>query len=72
MTRDVKRDLAPETFNLTVKGLTGQARFSAYDPLRDTQQKVRAQAFGTDGVKLELSATDYPLLLEVDESASSR
>ena len=72
MTRDVKRDLAPETFTLTIKGLARQARFSAYDPIRDTRQAVRAVAVGTDEVKLEVSATDYPILLEVDESASAK
>jgi hypothetical protein len=67
MTRDLKRDLPAEKFTVTVKGLGARATFSAYDPIRDARDPVHAISVGDDTVKLEVSARDYPILLEVKE-----
>ncbi len=69
VTRDIRRDLPPEKFTVTLKGLTGDgAKLSAYDPILDRRQDVSAVAAGQNTLKLELSATDYPILLEVEEA----
>ena len=68
MTRDIRRDLAPENFTVTVKGLAGpSAKITAYDPLLDQRKKVKVISADGDMVKLELATTDYPVLLEVEE-----
>jgi len=67
MTRDLKRDLPAEKFTVTVKGLGARATFSAYDPIRDAREPVQDISVGGDTVKLDVSARDYPILLEVKE-----
>jgi hypothetical protein len=66
MTRDIKRDLPEEKFTVTVRGFDAKAKFSAYDPIRDARSAVRVISADASAVKLELSARDYPVLLEVD------
>jgi len=70
VTRDIRRDLPAEKFTVTLNGLVGQgAKVTAYDPILDRRQDV-AVASGTQyTLQLELSATDYPLLLEVEEAS---
>jgi hypothetical protein len=68
MTRDIRRDLPPENFTVTIKGIIGQnAKITAYDPLLDRRKSVRVISAEGDVLKLELTATDYPILLEVEE-----
>jgi hypothetical protein len=66
MTRDIRKDLAPEQFTVTVKGFDASAKFSAYDPLLNQRVDVRSKAAGGGAVQLELTARDYPVLLETE------
>jgi len=69
MSRDIRRDLPEEAFTVTLKGLAGkEAKVSAYDPILDRRQAVRVLAAEPQTLQLELLATDYPVLLEVEES----
>ena len=71
MTRDVRRDLTPEKFAVTLKGINGAgAQIEAYDPILDRAVGVRAVSVQGDELELELTATDYPVLLEITEAAS--
>jgi hypothetical protein len=67
-TRDILHDLPPENFTVTIKGLMGQnAKITAYDPIRDERKDVHVVSVAGDEMKLELTATDSPILLEVEE-----
>ena len=69
MTRDIRRDLAEEKFTVTIKGLAGQgAKVTAYDPLLDRPKEVRVLASADGVLRLEVAATDHPVLLEVQEA----
>jgi hypothetical protein len=68
MTRDIKRDLPAEKFALTIRGLDPRAHFSVYDPILDRRQKIRGLSGHGGAVIIELSARDYPALLEVEET----
>jgi len=69
VTRDIRRDLPPEKFTVAIRGLAGSgAKLSIYDPMLDrrTNASVLSDEKGT--LKLELTAGDYPVLLEVEEA----
>jgi hypothetical protein len=69
MTRDIRRDLPPENFTVTLKGLNGKApKLTAYDPILDQRLDVQVISNEQGLLRLNLSATDYPILLEVHES----
>jgi len=69
VTRDIRRDLAPEKFTVALKGLTAKAaKLTAYDPILDKRHPVPVLSNKDGLLKLELTATDYPILLEVQES----
>lgn len=68
MTRDVRKDLAPEEFTVQVSGINGKkAVVSVYDPINNRQVPVKVVIRATDRLKLTLMATDYPYLLIVQE-----
>jgi hypothetical protein len=68
MSRDVRRDLPEVVFTVTIKGLVGRgAKLSAYDPILDRRKAVRVLSAEAETLGLELLATDYPRLLEVEE-----
>lgn len=70
MTRDIKRDLPGEEFTVTLKGIAGDgAKVSAFDPIANVSKPVRLLAADAGTTKLQLQATDYPVLLEIEESA---
>ena len=66
MTRDIKCDLPEEKFTVTIKGISARAKFSVYDPIRNSRKSVAAISGDGDVVKIELSAADYPQLLEAE------
>ncbi len=70
VTRDIRRDLPEEAFRVTIKGLAGKkAKVTAYDPSAGPiQANPRAFRPTGDDAGLELPATDYPMLLEVEEA----
>ncbi len=69
MTRDIRRDLPPEKFTVAIKGLAGKgAKLSAYDPILDRRQDVPVISDDEGTLKLDLTAVDYPVLLEVEEA----
>jgi hypothetical protein len=69
VTRDIRRDLPEEKFTVAIKGLAGKgAKLTAYDPVLDRRKDVRVVSAEGDTLKLELAATDYPVLLEVEEA----
>ena len=73
MTRDIKKTLPPEEYTVNVAGLRGRgARFSVYDPLRDTAVPVKVLEAGDERVRLRLIAADYPYLLEIEEAAQQQ
>lgn len=70
MTRNITKDLAPEEFTVKIRGLRGRgASVTAYDPIRDRNIPVRIEQRGPNELTLNLTATDYPYLLEVEEAA---
>jgi len=72
MTRDIRRDLPAELFTITLKGLAGRgARVTAYDPICDQRQPVQVVAADEGLLKVEVAATDYPVLLEVEEAGGT-
>ena len=48
-------------------GVGRGAKPSAYDPVLDRRQAVRVLSDRDGTLKLELTAVDYPVLLEVEE-----
>jgi hypothetical protein len=69
VTRDIRRDLPPEKFTVAIKGLVGKgAKLSAYDPVLDQRQAVRVLSDEEGTLKIELTAVDYPVLLEMEEA----
>ena len=69
VTRDIRRDLPEEKFTVTIKGLSGKgAKLTAYDPMLDRRENVRILSTEDGMLKLELTAVDYPVLLEVEEA----
>ena len=68
ITRDVKQNLAPEAFTVTIQGLRGKgATVSTYDPLSGVSVPVRQKSGTSDTLTATVRATDSPRLLEVTE-----
>ncbi len=64
MTRDVRRELEPEAYRVTLAGLpAAHTRASLYDPLTGRFEPVRVRAATGGRVTVELHATDSPRLL---------
>ncbi len=69
MTRDIKRDLKEEEFTVTLKGIGGNgAKVSAFDPIANASKKATVLASEGETIKVQLQATDYPVLLEIEEA----
>ena len=69
MTRDIMKDLNPEKFTVEIKGVKGSnASVTAYDPINDKTVPVTVKKKGADSLSLELTATDYPYLLTIQEA----
>lgn len=69
MTRDIRQELGPQVYVLTVKGWQAEGlKVSGYDPVLDEPVPVKVTA-GEGKVRLELPLRDYPVLLEIEEGA---
>lgn len=69
MTRDITRDLPPETYRITLAGIDrARARVRLYDPVGDRDAPVEVLGGDDDTITLELSLTDTPRLLLIDDS----
>ncbi|HEY9667892.1 MAG TPA: hypothetical protein V6C91_13860 [Coleofasciculaceae cyanobacterium] len=69
MTRDVTKDLPPEQFTVQIKGIKGNsASVTAYDPINDKNVRVSVTGKSADTLSVNLTATDYPYLLIVQEA----
>lgn len=67
MTRDIRQELGPQGYVLTVKGWQAEGlKVSGYDPVLDEPVPVKVTA-GDGRVRLEVALRDYPVLLEVEE-----
>lgn len=65
-TRDVREDLPPELFEVTLSGPFGPGvSVRAYDPLLDADVPLSARA-SNGSLELDIEATDYPRILIVD------
>jgi hypothetical protein len=70
MTRDVQRDLSPENFTVEISGINNVASVSVYDPMNDQNIPVKvSRKVGSNSLVLELTATDYPYLLNINTNA---
>jgi hypothetical protein len=70
-TRDMRSNLPPESYTVTLRGLNlSNATVSAYDPMGDSNAPVSVTPLGRTRASFELSATDYPRLLIVEETAT--
>jgi hypothetical protein len=68
MTRDVMQDLPPEAFTVQIKGLrSDRLSVTVYDPIQDKTVPVTVRGRGSDTLSLDLTATDYPYLLTIEE-----
>lgn len=67
VTRDIKRDLPGERFTITVKGFSPNANVTAYDPLLDRKSQAKLLSNKDGLAKIEVTATDHPILLEIEE-----
>jgi hypothetical protein len=71
MSRDVRRELEPESFRVTLAGLAGRStRASLYDPLSGTFEPVAISARRARGVTVDLRATDAPRLLFLSDGVA--
>jgi hypothetical protein len=69
MTRDITKDLPPEQFTVQMKGIKGDgASVTVYDPINDKDVPVNITAKGADTLSVNLTATDYPYLLILQEA----
>lgn len=70
MTRDITKDLPPEQFTVQLKGIKGDgATVTAYDPINDKNVPVTVIGKGAETLSVNLTATDYPYLLMVQEAS---
>jgi hypothetical protein len=68
MSRDVFKPFVPETYTVSLAGIQGKkATLRAYDPLRDKSVPLRASTASNNNLIVTLTATDYPILLIVQE-----
>lgn len=69
MTRDFTKDLAPEQFRVKLGGIHGRgAHVTCYDPIRDRAIPLTIHSRDNNTLDVELTATDYPYLLVVEEA----
>ncbi|WP_038171240.1 hypothetical protein [Verrucomicrobium sp. BvORR106] len=67
MTRDIRQELGPQGYVLTVKGWQADGlKVSGYDPVLDEPVPVKVTP-REGGVGIEVALRDYPVLLEVEE-----
>jgi len=67
MTRLLAPPLSPEEFDLSLEGINPTSA-TCYDPLTDASLPVTIAAAPQGGITLSIQATDYPLLLILDEN----
>jgi len=70
MTRDVRHDLPPERYTLSVRGLSEMvSRLSLYDPWTGRSEPVQVLERGNarKPTRISLLATDFPRLLMIEE-----
>ncbi|MHB0999164.1 MAG: hypothetical protein ACYC27_07950 [Armatimonadota bacterium] len=68
MTRDIRKELAPEEFTIQVSGVKGnKAKVSVYDPINNQKVPAKVNIRGANRLSITLTATDYPYLLIIDE-----
>jgi hypothetical protein len=68
MTRDIKKNLAPEEYTIQISGIKGEgAEVRGYDAMGDREVPVTINSQGNNSLNLTLSATDYPYLLIIQE-----
>jgi hypothetical protein len=60
-------DMTPESFNLTVGNVSGDARVEAYDPILNCEVPVNVLSHGTNNITLTVEATDSPRILRLEE-----
>jgi Secretion system C-terminal sorting domain len=73
ITRDIKKDLPPEKYRVTLSGIDGNlAHVKVYDPLNDRDVPVIVADRKINEITLELTAVDYPYLLNIEEYESSK
>lgn len=63
MTRDVRVDLPPEIYRVTIGGVGTRAQVRSYDPIKDRDVPVAVVSSGADVITVEVEATDSPRLL---------
>ena len=69
MTRDIMKDLKPEKFTVQINGVKGSgASVTAYDPLNNKNVPVVVKGQGSNSLSVELTATDYPYMLTIQEA----
>jgi len=69
MTRDVRRELAPERFTLAIGGVHGNtARVSATDPLTGGAAAARVVSRSSEGLTVSFPATDSVRLLTLEDA----
>ncbi|HHP7229384.1 MAG TPA: hypothetical protein ACFCUY_00820 [Xenococcaceae cyanobacterium] len=69
MTRDIAKALKPEKFTLEIKGVKANGTsITAYDPIQDKTIQAQVKSSKSDSLWLELTATDYPYLLIIQET----
>ncbi len=68
MTRDIRQALTPETFSVTLDGIKSiGTTATAFDPINKTSVPVTLTSGGATTLNFNLSASDYPYLLILDE-----
>ncbi|VEP15946.1 conserved exported hypothetical protein [Hyella patelloides LEGE 07179] len=68
MTRDIKQDLPPENYQLSLRGFQGdKLQVKIYDPLQDRYLPEVSVEQKQEKTVIDLEATDYPYLLIVEE-----
>lgn len=68
-TRDYTKSLTPEQFTVDLHGMAGSnATVTAYDPINDTAVPVQVTSASSTALTVQLTATDYPYLLTVQEN----
>ncbi|BCM90599.1 hypothetical protein IAD21_02453 [Abditibacteriota bacterium] len=73
ITRNMRPALPPENYTIDIAGINSQrARVSVYDPLNDSQIPLAIKERGDSHLKVQISATDAPRLLIVDENIAPR
>ncbi len=75
MTRDVRQDLAPERYTLSVRGLSEMlGSVSLYDPWTGRSEPVQVLERGsaTTPTRISLASTDFPRLLMIEERPYKR